>query len=316
MILFLLLYCLQAEARIISLLSSKEIAIDRAGTNCEPGAMAAIFSWDDESEAIGYAEITGTVEDRACRATILTHSKSALIREGDKTEFIDMHRRVPNLPARYDLLREGRKKVAVRFKPLIYAGYSYGYTAASLDKGEFLLGLGPLAYGITDRLQIDTIPLGYVTNLANLGAKYQFYRDEDNRLSLHLTGTRFTNIGKGSWWAELQYDSMSNSRSMTHTKLRYTSKLPDTFFLENKDKKNQPTAEISTVYEWMFPSWHRVLLGPKFTAGEEKDVGFLLSSLFLYEHFHWSVNLAMNSLRKLDFGRNQQVVSFDFFWRF
>ena len=54
----------------------------------------------------------------------------------------------------------------------------------------------------------------------------------------------------------------------------------------------------------------------KITAGEEKDVGFLFTALFLYEHFHWSVNLEVNSLRKINFRDYKQIVSADFFWRF
>jgi hypothetical protein len=66
----------------------------------------------------------------------------------------------------------------------------------------------------------------------------------------------------------------------------------------------------------VLPSWHRLLLGPKFTAGEEKDVGFLFTALFLYEHFHWSVNLEVSSLAKLNLKDYYQVLSADFFWRF
>lgn len=315
--LFLFFFCWPAFAQVEEILSSREIAIPLQAGKCEIGATAAIFSQEGENEPLGFAEIQGALEGRPhlCRATVVSHSRSALIRPGDRAVLLDLEERNSNLPGRYDLLRDGRKDVAVRYKPLVYAGYLFGQTAATLNQGEFLVGPTPLIYGITNRLQVDTVPFLFIQQIGQLGAKYQFYRGEDIRLSLQVTGMRFFNIGRGSGFAELQYDSTSNSRSMTHTKLRYTYKLPDSVPLENKDKQKDGSVELTTVYEWVLPSWHRILLGPKFTAGEEREIGFLFSALFLYRYFHWTVNLEVNSLQKLDFRTNKQAVSFDLFWR-
>lgn len=316
MILILLLPLL-ALANVEAIVSSREIAVPKQNGGCEPGAMLAIFSQDGENEPLGFAEIVATRNEEQCRATVTTHSRSALIRPGDRAVLLDLEKQKnSNLEGRYDLLQEGKKEVAVRYKPLVYGGYLYGQTAATLDKGEFLAGLTPLMYGITNHLQADMVPILLLKNNLQGGIKYQLVQSEDNKLSLHLGGTRFLSIGKGAWTAELQYDSTSNTRSMTHTKLRYSSKLPDSLPLENRDKEKQGVAELSTVYEWILPSWHRLLLGPKFTAGEEKDVGFLFTALFLYEHFHWSVNLEVNSLTKINLRDYKQVFSADFFWRF
>jgi hypothetical protein len=313
-----LLAPLMARAEVEEILSAREIAIPLQDGRCEVGATLAIFSQDGENDPLGFAEITGGIEGMpsSCRATVVSHSRSALIRVKDRAVLLDLKERNANLPGRYDLLREDRRSVATRYKPLVYAGYLFGQTAATLAKGEFLAGPFPLAYGITDRLQIDTSPALFLTQVGQLGGKYQFFRGEDIRLAFHVTGVRFFNIGKGSAWAELQYDSTSNGRSMTHTKVRYTFKLPDSLPLENRDKEKQGAAEITTVYEWVLPSWHRILLGPKFTAGEVQELGFLFTALFLYRHFHWTVNLEVNSLQKIDFPNNKQAVSFDFFWRF
>ncbi len=299
-----------------AILSSWEIAILPRNEACPAGDMFAIFSQEEGSDPIGFAKILGPTENKQhCRASISSHSRSALIRVGDRIEFIDFTKRNPHLPSRYDLVQDSHKKIAARYKPLVYGGYLYGHTAETLEKKEFLVGIGPLFYGITDRLQVNTVPISLVSNIGVLGLKYKFLELEDMRLSASLEGSKYFATGKGSWSAEILYSSTSNSRSMTHTKLTFISKVPDAAPLENKDQEKQSTAEISTVYEWLLPSWHRILLGPKFTAGEEKDVGFLFTALFLYEHFHWSINLSINSLSKIDLKKNKQVLSFDLFWR-
>lgn len=302
-------------ANVLEILNSREILLTPQTEACEPGQVMAIFSQDGENDALGFAEVVREQND-ACLATVKTHSQSALIRVGDRAILIDLKERNRNLPGRYDLLREGKKDVAVRYKPLVYAGYLYGQTAAVLDPKEFLLGITTAMYGITDRIQIDAAPLLLSTSVGTAGIKAQFLRLEDARFALRAEGTRFFTIGKGAWAMELMYDSFSNSKSMTHTRLRYSSKLPDSLFLQDQDKERKGTAEISSVYEWILPSWHRILLGPKFTAGEEKDLGFLFTALFLYKHFHWSINLQVNSLAKLNLREYKQVFSADLFWRF
>lgn len=305
-----------ALAQVDAILSSREIAVPLQEGKCEPEAVLAIFSREGDNDPIGFAEIVGTLGATQCRATVTAHSRSALIRPGDRAVLLDLHERNRNLPGRYDLMREGRRDVAIRYKPVVYGGYLFGHTAATLDKKEILIGPSALIYGITNDLQIDGTPLLLIKNVGQLAGQYQFLRSEDVKLSLRLVGNRFFAIGRGSWEVELLYDSTSNTKSMTHTKLKYSSKLPESLPLESADKKAQGAAEISSVYEWILPSWHRILLGPKFTAGQEMDVGFLFSSLFLYDRFQWSANLEVNSLKKFDLKKYKQVFSFDLAWRF
>ncbi len=313
---WLLLMSIGAHADVLEILNSRELLLTPQTETCEPGQVMAIFSQDGDNEALGFAEVTQAGEN-ACVARVKSHSQSALIRVGDRAVLIDLKERNKNLPGRYDLLREGKKEVAVRYKPLVYAGYLYGQTAAVVDPREFLVGLSTAIYGISQHVQVDAAPLLMATSQTLTGGvKYQFLRLEDARFALRAEGSRFTNIGNGAWAAELMYDSFSNSKAMTHTRLRYSSKLPDSLLLQDQDKERKGTAEISSVYEWILPSWHRILLGPKFTAGEEKDVGFLFTALFLYKHFHWSVNVQVNSLTKLNLREYKQVFSADLFWRF
>ena len=313
-----LLLALPAFAQVEAILSSREIAVPLQNGGCEIGAVLALFPQEGDNEPLGFAEIEGFAppDNRWCKASVSTHSRSALIRVGDRAVLLDLRERNQNLKGRYDLLDDRRKDVAVRYKPLVYTSYLFGQTAATLNKGEFLVGISPLMYGVTDRLQLNTTPFLLWKKVGELGVKYQFFRDEDIRLSFLATGLRFFEIGKGSGWMELQYDSTSNGRSMSHTKLRYTFKLPDSVPLEDINKERQGSLELTSVHEWVLPSWHRILLGPKVTAGDERDLGLLFAVLFLYRHFHWSVNLEINTFRELNFRENKQALWLDMFWRF
>jgi hypothetical protein len=315
---FLLSLSTYARAEVLALTNFKELALPLVEGACPKGRVFVLYSQDGEPEPLGFAEITqvDSRTGRRCLAKLISHSKSGLVRVGDRADMVDLEKAGDDIPARYDLLREGDKEVAVRHKPLVYAGYLYGHTGATLDRGEFLAGLSPLGYGISDRVMVDTTPFLYLANVGSVGVKWKFYQNEDMRLATYLRGQQFFAIGKGAWEAELILDSASNSRSMSRTKLRFRSKLPDNLVLENREREKQATVEISSVNEWMLKSWQRILFGPKVVTGDQTDLGFLLSVLFPYEHFHWSVNLEVNSLRKFDFANYRQTVSFDLFWRF
>lgn len=304
------------QPRIVAIPNSHEIHV--IGAPCLGGSVLAIHSQDDQSEVpapLGFATVLGPAPEGRCAASVQSHSRNGIIRIGDPARLLDLTRKDNLLPGRYDLLREGQRKVSARYKPLVYAGYLFGHTAATLDKGEFLVGVGPLAYGINNRLQIDTAPLLFLSNTAYGGIKYKIINDEDARVSLHLSGYQFMKVGHGAWSAEIQYDNSSNSRSMSHTKLRYTSKLPDTLFQENRDKEKQGSFELTTVSEWILRDWHRMLFGPKFTSGEERDLGFVFSTILVFDTFHLTLNLHVNSLRGFDFRDYKQVASLDLFWR-
>lgn len=305
-----------AQARVEAILSGTELEVSGLPNGCVPLDRLAIYAQDGEQETLGYAEITDESGKKGfCRATVRTHSRSALVRVGDRTELLNLQKKDASLPGRYDLVLEDKKKIAARYKPLVYGGYLFGETASTLAEGEFLVGASPLFYGITHRLQVETKPFLAFAKIATLSGKYKFYDTEDLTFSILGTGNQHFDVGKRSWSATLFYDSTSNSRSMSHTTLTFNSKLPTDTPLEEKDKQKRFSAEITSTYEFVFKRWQRLLVGPKFTAGEKKDLGFVATAVFPYEYFHWAVNMELNSITRFQFREGKQLFSFDFFWR-
>lgn len=313
-------------SRVEKVLSAREILVTaEKREHCAPGRVFALYPQEhernedlgvEEDEPIGYAESYERYGDRQCLAKVKSHSQSALIRPRDPARPLDLAEGGQNIPGRYDLIREGQREWAAMYKPTVYGGYLFGHTASTLDKGEWLVGLTPLMYGIRNNFQADITYPRLFEKVFEAGLKYKFYSNEDMRLTLRLQNARFWEIGKDAWSAELHYDSQSNSRSMSHTKLIYSSKVPKDLALSDEAKEKDVSVELISVNEWIFRSWHRLLFGPKFVAGDELDLGFLLSFIYVREVFHASVNLNVNSVRKFDFGAYKQVVGFDLFWRF
>jgi hypothetical protein len=303
----------KAEAKVEQILSGRELAV--SGMNCHPDTRLALFAQDGDQEMLGYAAITGPVENSSlCRAVVQTHSRSALVRVGDRTQELNLSRKA-DVPGRYDLLVEDKRKIAARYKPLVYGGYLFGETASTLAKGEFLFGPTPLFYGVTNRLQIETMPFLPFAKIANAGAKFKFYDTEDVTFAALASVNQHFDVGRRSWSASIFYDSTSNGHSMSHTTLTFNSKLPTSSPLEDKEKEQRFSAEIVSTYEWVLKGWQRILLGPKFTAGETKDVGFVATAVFPYRYFHWTLNVELNSITRFQFKNKKQLASFDLFWR-
>jgi hypothetical protein len=311
---FLLLSSTAFAANIENFLSASElVSTPIQEAECSPGNLFALFDKNATSaHAIGKAL---RYENERCVLKIKSHSNSLMVRPGDLLVALDLTKKEEHLDGRFDLILEGEKKLSSRYKPLVYGGYLFGQTASTLNKKEFLLGIGPLAYGITDHLQFDTIPLLALTKIVQMGAKYRIDLNEDMRLTPHIKGYRFFSIGKGAWEAALLLDSTSNSRSMTHTRLTYRSKFPDALFLASKATENKASVELSTIYEWMLPSWNRILFGPKFITGDKTDLGASFSYIWIFNSFHAALNLEVNTVRKIDLKNSGQSISFDLFWR-
>ncbi|MGZ3660078.1 MAG: hypothetical protein ACXVCK_08280 [Bdellovibrionota bacterium] len=296
--------------------SSTEIVIgsEPAGP-CEKGQIFEIIP-QDEATPTAFAEVERFEKGLGCVAKVTSHPKSPLVRVGDSTKPVDLHRGGQGIPARYDLIREGHRHYSSRYKPLVYGGLLFGHTAATLDQGEFLVGVSPFMYGITQEFQLDTTWSRLLEKAGDLGAKYRFYKNEDMKLTGYLQGTKYFNTGKSSWNAELMFDNGSNGRSLSHTRLLFSSKVPEQLVLVDSAKRKDITVELSSVNEWLLSSWHRILFGPKFVAGDTYDLGFLFSMIFIFDHFHAAVNLNVNSIRQFDFKGYKQAVGADMYWRF
>lgn len=316
MIWLLLLLPWLADAKVERIVSGKELELSGA-PGCFAESRFAIFSQDEEGEALGYAAITGPGSTPfLCRAEVQSHTRSALIRVGDRTEALNLRRRDANIPGRYDLVLENSRKVATRYKPLVYAGYLFGETASTLAKGEKLLGPSAAFYGLSNRVQLEAFPWLVFDQVASLGVKYKFIDGEDLTFALQGRVNQHYDVGKRSWSATIYYDSTSNSHSMSHTTLTFTSKLPTSTFLEEKAKEERYSAELTSTYEWVLKGWQRILLGPKITVGKQNDVGFVATAVFPYDYFNWAVNVELNSLTRFEFKNKKQLATGDIFWRF
>lgn len=313
------------------IISSSEILIATTkDTPCLIDDTFAIYAKDNPDEVVAYAEIKSVTKvAKSCIAKTVAHSKSGLIRRGDYARRLDLTQYNENLPGRYDLIQEGKKSYSARYKPLVFTGFLQGFTAATLDKNEFLFGFSAVtsgnkkilfgvskfAYGITDRLQVLTSPILVIDKALDVGVNYKAWQGEDFRVTPAISAISDWKTGDQTWNFDLAYDSHSNSRSMTHTKFSYTWLRPRKLLFYNKNIKRQ-FATLSSVQEWMLPSWHRILLGPKVISGEEVDIGFTLSFVFVFNSLHATVNLITDSVTKLDIKNNAQRMAFDVFWRF
>jgi len=63
-----------------------------------------------------------------------------------------------------------------------------GYT---LNSGEFKIGLGPIAYGITDNVQLETNLLLFILQIYNASAKVSILKDKENALAVGATYMHF-----------------------------------------------------------------------------------------------------------------------------
>lgn len=315
-LLALLIFSGAAHARVEKIISSSEVQITaEADTPCLPGDIYAIYPQDEKNpEPIAFAEVKSFKKN--CIAKVSAHPRSPLIRVGDPTLPVDLLKGGQKIPARYDLLREGHREYSSRYKPLVYGGLLFGHTAATLDKGEFLVGLTPLMYGITNKFQLDTTWPRLFEKVGEVGAKFKFYQNEDMKLTAYAQGSQYFKTGKSSWNTALMFDNGSNGRSLSHTRLLFSSKVPEQTLFVDSAKQKDASVELSSVNEWLLSNWHRILFGPKFIAGNDYDLGFLFSYIFVFDNFHAAVNLSVNSLRHFDFKDYRQAVGADLFWRF
>jgi hypothetical protein len=299
---------------VLSIHSDSLLLLPKRAEGCPVGAAYGILSESKDSPFKGVARLNGEANARGCFAKVEYHSKSLLIRPGDPVVFVDFARRAPHIPGRFDLLQEG-KPFAARYKPLIYGGYHFGHTASTLNKGEWLLGLSPLMFGPHDRITLELSPFLALDRVLAYGGKALLYRGEDHRLAIHGELMHFLKQNNSAWNASILFDSVSSSSLSSHTRLKFVSRLPSSLPLMDRNREKKYSVELSTIYEWMLPNWNRLLIGPRFIAGDENDLGLLFAAMFIYERLHWSINLELSSLSKFDIRNYRQVVSAGVYWR-
>lgn len=269
----------------------------------------------ETGETIGYATVKRT-SSNFWIAEVKMHSKEALVRPGNHLIKVNLENYLTQLPGRFDLVRKDQRFIAARFKPLILLDYQLGQTAATLDKGEHLLGPSLYAYGITDHLQVDNTVFLDVAGVANAGIKYTVLSGEDYRVSVYTKAYHYFSKNKNAFDFEAQLDKTANTNMMTFTKVAHRLARPDrTAILTSKFKEEKANTEIQTIYGYILNNWHRVLLGPKYNF-EQKVLGGSVTVIVAYNHFHWSLTLQTANLSNLTWGKDGYSPSADFYWRF
>ena len=69
---------------------------------------------------------------------------------------------------------------------------AFSPTGYTLHKGEFSIGIGPMAFGVTENVQIGTNILLWVFQVYNVDAKVSVLKDDDRALALGLGAYRLS----------------------------------------------------------------------------------------------------------------------------
>lgn len=92
-----------------------------------------------------------------------------------------------------------------------------GYT---IDKGEFLLGLGPIAFGISDRVQVGTNVLLFLFQDYNANLKISFVKDAKKALA---AGFKFHRFDLDVYGIDTEFNSFSPFAAFSTKVSRNTS---------------------------------------------------------------------------------------------
>ena len=275
-----------------------------------PGSRVVISGMEEgKSKVLGYA----LVDDQGL-ARIQVHSTSGLIRPGQEITPLDLTQYQPTFQGRTDLLFRDHKDISSRYRPMVYLGYLLGQTAANLVQDEHLVSLTHYAYGIHNKLQLGTTPLLYTTGAPNFEAKFNFFENEDASLSV-ATGVLYnfqSHTFSGN--TSLYWDSYSNGRFTTYSRLTFDSQRFFNTPLTPQNYTSRINTEFQSVQSILLNNWDRVILGPKYNF-TDKTIGGQFAYCWIADRFHFLVGLRFEDLLDLSFGKGHTAVSMDFWWR-
>ena len=89
----------------------------------------------------------------------------------------------------------------------------WSHSAHTLNKGEFIIGIGPIAYGISDRIQFETNLLFFILQYYNLNLKAELYNSPTMSIA---AGYRFGYLNLPGT-ADGDTEFMENSPFLTFT---------------------------------------------------------------------------------------------------
>jgi hypothetical protein len=193
------------------------------------------------------------------------------------------------------------------------------HTGYTLNKGEFIVGIGPIEFGITDHVQVGTNILLYLFQYYNANAKISMIKSPTTALA---TGIGFGHFDLDVLGIETSFTSLSPylaySRNVgTNTNLHLSAQY--TYFSSESDigdaeaKSTSTGTSIFTGMEYSFS--HKT----KFLAEGSYDMtfeGFRLGGavLFGWEKFRLKLGVGYYNPESVDRGFTLPVIGL--WWRF
>jgi hypothetical protein len=312
-----------ADLVVVRPLSSTELLIERTHKERVQLGESLTIRSQESRRPIGFLKVTKIYAPARNRrlyfaGRIVSYRESSLIRPRDYVTKVDFTRAADDYPGQSNLLVAGSRRTSARYKPLTYQGILIGETAATLGKGESLLDvLTYYSYGLTDNFSISTIAwLNLVS--PNLSLKYRVADNEVLTYSLAATAT-------GTYGSEYEppqadmtgsmyLDVKSNSKFISHTALKVSRRKVIGNY-ERLDASQLLGSSLRTGTEYIFDNWDRFLIGPEYNF-DIRGVGGYLAYLFVWDHFHLSLNLTIRNVTNPAIGFDAYLPYAYAFWRF
>ena len=280
----------------------------------------AVIESQSTGEPLGYALLNSRIPTADGSvdwiATVMAHGKASLVRPGARVRTVDLTRKVPELPARFDLIQLRQRKVANRYKPQVYLGhYAGGSTAATLYNSERLVGPFIAAYGLNDFWQIDTTPATLIVGEPSVGLKWNGYDDQENRISLQARYNYSIRARESYGSLSILWDSSGASRFIGYTQLKILTRQPSEVVATGEVSDRRFTAELQTFQGFLTSGWNRIVAGPRLNL-ENKTIGGTLAYYHMGNIFDWMVGLRAENFVNDDLSAKGYLPFAEFWWRF
>ena len=276
----------------------------------------AIFSHDSH-DVLGYAEVSKVDPNSDFfEALVETHHQSGMIRSGNYLVKLNLSNVKNSIPARIELLSYSKKKVASKYRHMVYTGFFLGQTAQPLLRKEYIIGPSFFAFGYRDYLQLHTNVLNTFFGTPNIGYKFLFGRSSDYALSFSQEFNYYPDAKRTYHEFSIHLDTYSNSKFLSYSKLKFSTKRPETRTLTNNEGYTSDlSTELQLAYGYMTDNWNRIIFGPKVDF-EKKVVGGSVGYYYIDKEFNMLLGASANDFSEAKLGKDGYILNLDFWWRF
>lgn len=311
---------IKADYYIESIMTDNHILIKPSPTKTKEferisvGSTFAIYALDKD-EIIGLATVVKRITEGVV-AKIQVENAKFIIREKASLRLINFRDKIVDFPGSYNLMRAHDQRGQAQFMPLTYLGNWAGETSATIRKKEFLAGPTLLAYGVHDRIQIETTPLQNLVEAYNVGAKVMIIEEEGYSFSTASNYTYFHGHKERPVDFHILLDTFGNAKIMSYSRLSFLGRRPyRNNYITVNDYSSSYTAELQNIYGFMLSNWDRILIGPRYNF-EDRLLGGHVSYAFISKHAHVLIGIQSNNFTRVSLGTREYIPVFDFYWRF